>query len=1039
LDDAGSRFESWGETVDRAISHQRWLWERAKGGRLNAREIGELAELRALMAQRKGMLAGRTMWLGGTEIVKRREASSFNCAGARVQAVHDVVDIFWLLLQGAGTGFKPEIGTLSGFSRRMAVETIRSARTDSDGATDNAETWDAESGIWTIRVGDSAEAWAKAAGKLIVGRYPAAKLVLDYSQIRPAGSRLKGYGWICSGDNNLAIAFAAIAAIRNKRVGKRLTKMDLLDTVNWLGTVLSTRRSAQCALMDYGDPETEAFATAKPPGYWEANPQRAQSNNGLMFWEKPSAREIRRLFDMMVDHGGGEPSFNNAAEARRRAPWFHIYNPCFEINLTDKGFCNLVELNVARFVDDDRAMHEAARLLARANYRQTLVNLRDGILQSAWHENNEFLRLCGVGLTGIVSRPDMDGYSFRQLRNSAIAGAYSMADELGLERPKNVTCVKPSGCRPWYALTTTTDGLLTLQEMFTDHEDGKDWSRMSRAISAIHGPGAARPIVKTYVNGVAPVYRVTMSYGLTVESTGNHPWFVRQHYATKKHNKPKIDVNDWVRTDQLRPDDIIEVALGVYDKMTPSEFRSIPTTAIRMRGDHLKIEQPARMTEDLAWLIGYLWGDGAQSPAKYRLRFVDERRTTLEKVARILMDNFGLASKVSPMTDRNAFNIELGSIALWHWLQKNGVIKYEVDDPDDLALIPLVVRSSSRDHVIAFLAGLLDSDGCAHVVDDDRKNLTWTTANRRFAQHVQDVAWAVGLGVGRSLNDVGKNHQGTREMYLMTLGLNVTPEAFRVISANSVKVALIEEAAPDLDWNFHRSPSNRRVVGKVISVEMIGEMPTYDVEVDRDHWFYAGAVKSHNTLSKVMDCPEGAHKPLGRYVFNNVQFSVHDPLLSMLADANYRIFDHPTDSSARIATLPVSWPNVPFSDVKGVPLNDESAIVQLERYRALQRDWSDQNTSITVSYDPSEVPAMVKWFDKNWDNYVGVSFLFRNDPTKTAADLGFAYLPQQIVTRETYEDYVSGLKSIDIDAVSEDGFMEIDAGAECAGGACPVR
>jgi adenosylcobalamin-dependent ribonucleoside-triphosphate reductase len=633
LDEAGTSFETWDMTIDRVITHQRWLWERARGKKLAAVQVAELAELRTFMIDRRALPSGRTLWLGGTEIVKRREASNFNCAFAKVQDVHDLVDLFWLLLQGAGTGFMPVNGTLAGFSRKMAVEVVRSARTEKGGRADNRETFDEKSGTWTITVGDSAEAWAKAAGKLVVGKFPASKLIVDMSEIRPEGARLKGYGWICSGDAMLSVAFAAIANIRNKRAGKLLTKIDLLDIVNHLGTVLSTRRSAEACLMNYGDPEWEAFATAKPKGYHIDNPQRGMSNNGLMFWDKPTTREISRLFGMMVDHGGSEPSFNNAAEARRRAPWFDGYNPCFEILLPNHGFCNLSELNIARFTDDEQAMHRAAWLLSRCNYRQTLVNLKDGILQASWHENNEYLRLCGFGITGIVGRPDFDRHAYKQLRNTAISGAYSMADELGTERPKNVTTVKPSG-----------------------------------------------------------------------------------------------------------------------------------------------------------------------------------------------------------------------------------------------------------------------------------------------------------------------------------------------------------------------------------------------------------------TLGKVMDATEGAHAPLGRYIFNNVAFSKHDKLIPILAHANYRVFDHPTDPSAVLVALPVSWPNVPFTTVRGTPVNVESAIDQLERYRRLQAEWNDQNTSVTVSYDPSEVPAMVKWFDRHWDSYVGVSFLFRNDPTKTAADLGHAYLPQEVVTKQAFDEYSAGLKHVDIDAMGGD-LIEDD----CATGSCPMR
>jgi len=195
-------------------------------------------------------------------------------------------------------------------------------------------------------------------------------------------------------------------------------------------------------------------------------------------------------------------------------------------------------------------------------------------------------------------------------------------------------------------------------------------------------------------------------------------------------------------------------------------------------------------------------------------------------------------------------------------------------------------------------------------------------------------------------------------------------------------------------------------------------------------------IKPSGTLSKVMDTTEGKHKPLGRYIFNNVMFSKHDPLVAKMRAAGYRVFDHPTDSSGVLITLPVEWADVPFDKVDGKEVNLESAVDQLERYKMLQENWCHQNVSATISYSPDEVPDIITWLLTNWDIYVGVSFLYRNDPTKTAKDLGYVYLPQEVVTKEVYDEYVDQLQPVDIDAANS--FDELED-QECAGGACPVR
>jgi adenosylcobalamin-dependent ribonucleoside-triphosphate reductase len=637
LDEAGTLFETWPQVVDRVISHQKWLWERARKRKLQANHEAELEALRQLILKREVMPAGRTLWLGGTEVAKRREASMFNCSFERIETVHDVVDAYWLLLQGCGVGFEPVVGTLNGFTQPLELEIIRSTKTDGNdkGYEHNREEitevrWYAEKpATWRITVGDSAEAWAKLPGKLLANKRACKKLIIDFSEIRPAGTRLRSYGWISSGDEQIAKAITAIVDILNRRAGLLLTRIDILDILNHLGATLSSRRSAEICLVPYGDPEWVDFTNAKSD--LMTTPHRAQSNNSLLFYHRPSKSELTSILGGMVKNGGSEPGLINGQAALKRAPWFKGLNPCAEILLANKSFCNLTEVDLGKFNGRFAELKEALRLVGRMNYRQTCVDLKDGILQQSWHELNEFLRLTGVGLTGIVRWEGLGNDTMlKELRNAAGLAAYSMADELGMPRTKAITTVKPSG-----------------------------------------------------------------------------------------------------------------------------------------------------------------------------------------------------------------------------------------------------------------------------------------------------------------------------------------------------------------------------------------------------------------TVSKIMDTTEGLHKPLGKYIFNNVNFSKHDPIVEECRQAGYHVFANPFSEDGMLVRFPVSWDGVYFED--GLH-NLETACDQLERYKWLMLNYVEHNASITVSYDPSEIPEIVDWLFENWDTYVGVSFLLRTDPTKTAEDLGYPYLPQEVVTKETYEAYVAGLKPLNI----VNSFEEIIEDA-CATGACPIR
>jgi ribonucleoside-triphosphate reductase len=215
-------------------------------------------------------------------------------------------------------------------------------------------------------------------------------------------------------------------------------------------------------------------------------------------------------------------------------------------------------------------------------------------------------------------------------------------------------------------------------------------------------------------------------------------------------------------------------------------------------------------------------------------------------------------------------------------------------------------------------------------------------------------------------------------------------------------------------------------------------------ELGTQHPKNVTTVKPSGTLSKVLDTFEGIHKPGGRYIFNWINFSRKDPLVQKLKDANYKWINHPSEPEGILFCLPVDNGNlfdkveVERNDgtIEELEINKESAIIQLERYKKVQMYYCDHNVSNTISYDPSEKEDIVKWLLNNWDIYVGVSFLFRADPTLSAKDLGFEYLPQEVVTKEKYDKYIEILKPINFD--NTDTFEEIDTN-ECESGVCPIK
>jgi ribonucleoside-triphosphate reductase len=119
--------------------------------------------------------------------------------------------------------------------------------------------------------------------------------------------------------------------------------------------------------------------------------------------------------------------------------------------------------------------------------------------------------------------------------------------------------------------------------------------------------------------------------------------------------------------------------------------------------------------------------------------------------------------------------------------------------------------------------------------------------------------------------------------------------------------------------------------------------------------------------------------------------------------------------------------------------NTESALTQLNRYFVLQKNWTDHNTSITITFAPDEVEGLIDAILKNWDDYIGVSFL----PKNTTA---YPLMPYEEINEDEYVrrknevEYVTWQRIVDELSLRE---MNLNADdeldADCVGGACPVR
>jgi ribonucleoside-triphosphate reductase len=205
----------------------------------------------------------------------------------------------------------------------------------------------------------------------------------------------------------------------------------------------------------------------------------------------------------------------------------------------------------------------------------------------------------------------------------------------------------------------------------------------------------------------------------------------------------------------------------------------------------------------------------------------------------------------------------------------------------------------------------------------------------------------------------------------------------------------------------------------------------FDVDYSRNHGWNPSikltTVKPSGTLSLLPGVVPGAHPGYAQYMIRRVRMASNHALVDTCRAHGYdveyqRNFDGSEDRSTVVVSFPFSYP-------EGTKLaKDMTAIDQLETVKWLQEVWSDNSVSCTVYYRKEELPEIKKYLKKHYKNsHKSLSFLLHSEH-------GFQQAPLEEITKEMFEDMVA--RTTLITSVST---VEMDAGDDCASGACPVR
>jgi ribonucleoside-diphosphate reductase alpha chain len=422
IESAGRR-ETWEETVKRYCD----FWKEKYPDLFPYQVVYDaIVNMEVMPSMRAMMTAGPAL--------DRDNVAGYNCAYIDVDHPRAFDEIMYILMCGTGVGYSVE----REYVRKLPEVAEEMRDTDT-----------------TIVVGDSKIGWSTALRELISLLYAGKIPRYDLSKVRPAGARLKTFGGRASGPGPLKDLFDyAIEAFR-AAAGRRLNALEVSDLVCKIADAVivgGVRRSALICLSNLTD---ERLRTAKSGNWWENFGHRANANISVAYSEMPDMNVFMQEWMALYESKSGERGIFNRVGAQAKAKlagrrdWTFDFgtNPCGEIVLRPKEFCNLSEVVIRNLDNAADLERKVAVATIIGTFQSTLTNFR--YLRPIWRKNVEEERLLGVSLTGIMDNPflavEPSTELLARLKEVAIEINKQWAEALGINPSVAITTIKPSG------------------------------------------------------------------------------------------------------------------------------------------------------------------------------------------------------------------------------------------------------------------------------------------------------------------------------------------------------------------------------------------------------------------------------------------------------------------------------------------------------------------------------------------------------------------------------------------------------------------
>lgn len=412
------RKETWNELVQR---NKQMHLNKFRGVEDIEKDINEAYRLienkKLLPSMRSLQFAGKGIDVNPTRM--------YNCAYLPIDNWKAFSETMFLLLSGCGVGFSVQYHHVE---KLPAIRKPNSNRRRRYLISDSVEGW-----------ADSIKMLMKSFFQLDKSENKPSTIIFDYNAIREKGTPLRTSGGVAPGPQGLKEAILKITGIlENMEDGQKLTPLMVNDIICIIaGAVLSggIRRSALISLFSYND--DEMFGCKSGDNWYHDHPYRCRANNSVVVERQDITKEdYTNLWRRIFSTNTGEPGVYLTNDKDLGA------NPCCEISLNPKQFCNLVEINVSDIENDDDFIKRCKAASFIATLQSTYTDFH--YLRNSWKKTTEREMLIGVSMTGMSSNK----VSKELMKQGALTVKNEnkrMSEKLNIKKAFRTTTIKPAG------------------------------------------------------------------------------------------------------------------------------------------------------------------------------------------------------------------------------------------------------------------------------------------------------------------------------------------------------------------------------------------------------------------------------------------------------------------------------------------------------------------------------------------------------------------------------------------------------------------